>query len=199
MKLKDGVALDHESETTVDVTVTATDDGGNQIRRTFHHPGRRRERGADRDRLSGNSLVENVARRRHRHPFRHRSRCRGQPRFEVSGDRFEIVNGQLKLKDGISDRLRDRTQPRRYRDRDRQRWQQSAGLSRSRLATSMKRRLLTSARPNSGLENDPGAGVGTLSVADPDASETQAFAVSDDRFEVVDGQLQAEGRHRSTR
>ena len=47
LKLKDGVSLDHESEPTIDVTVTATDQGGHQIQRDRHDPGRRRERGPD--------------------------------------------------------------------------------------------------------------------------------------------------------
>ncbi|MEO1550350.1 MAG: PA14 domain-containing protein, partial [Pseudomonadota bacterium] len=38
-------------------------------------------------------------------------------------------------------------------------------------------------------ENVEGAVVGTLSVIDPDAADTHSFEVSDDRFEVVDGQL----------
>ncbi|MEZ5894123.1 MAG: cadherin domain-containing protein [Parvularculaceae bacterium] len=38
-------------------------------------------------------------------------------------------------------------------------------------------------------ENDDGAIVGTLMVSDPDAGETFTFALSDSRFEVVDGAL----------
>ena len=35
LKLKDGIALDYESEPGIDVIVTATDQAGNQIQRTF--------------------------------------------------------------------------------------------------------------------------------------------------------------------
>jgi hypothetical protein len=38
-------------------------------------------------------------------------------------------------------------------------------------------------------ENAAGAMIGTLSVADPDAGDSPTFAVDDDRFEVVAGQL----------
>ncbi|MEM9238500.1 MAG: PA14 domain-containing protein [Pseudomonadota bacterium] len=38
-------------------------------------------------------------------------------------------------------------------------------------------------------ENAAGATVGTLSVVDPDAADSHSFTVSDDRFEVVDGEL----------
>ncbi|NBG97148.1 hypothetical protein GTQ45_15530, partial [Pyruvatibacter mobilis] len=38
-------------------------------------------------------------------------------------------------------------------------------------------------------ENAAGAVVGTLTTTDPDAGDTHTYAVSDDRFEVVDGQL----------
>ncbi|MEY8831576.1 hypothetical protein AB9K29_00300, partial [Phaeobacter italicus] len=39
-------------------------------------------------------------------------------------------------------------------------------------------------------ENAGGAVVGTLSAQDEDAEDTHSYSVSDDRFEVVDGQLQ---------
>ena len=38
-------------------------------------------------------------------------------------------------------------------------------------------------------ENAAGATVGTLSVVDPDAADSHSFSVSDDRFEVVNGEL----------
>jgi VCBS repeat-containing protein len=38
-------------------------------------------------------------------------------------------------------------------------------------------------------ENAPGAVIGTLTVVDPDAGDSHSFAVSDNRFEVVGGQL----------
>ena len=38
-------------------------------------------------------------------------------------------------------------------------------------------------------ENADGATVGTLSTTDVDAGDTATYAVSDDRFEVVDGDL----------
>ena len=38
-------------------------------------------------------------------------------------------------------------------------------------------------------ENAPGAVIGALGVSDPDVGDVHAFGVSDDRFEVVDGEL----------
>ena len=42
---------------------------------------------------------------------------------------------------------------------------------------------------NAANENVAGAVIGNLTVADPDAGDHQTFEVSDNRFEVVDGQL----------
>ena len=38
-------------------------------------------------------------------------------------------------------------------------------------------------------ENAAGAVIGTLSVTDPDAGDSQSYQVSDSRFEVVNNQL----------
>ena len=43
--------------------------------------------------------------------------------------------------------------------------------------------------PSSVDENAVGAVIGALTVADPDAGDSQTFAVSDSRFEIVNGQL----------
>ena len=37
LRLKDGVSLDHEAAETIDVTVTATDQGGLESSRGLHH------------------------------------------------------------------------------------------------------------------------------------------------------------------
>ncbi len=49
--------------------------------------------------------------------------------------------------------------------------------------------LLLSISDQAVVENDPGAIVGILTVTDPDAGDSHAFAVSDARFEVVGGVL----------
>ncbi|CAN5907001.1 hypothetical protein BH11PSE3_BH11PSE3_21750 [soil metagenome] len=116
--------------------------------------------------------------------------------LSVSDDRFQVVNGQLKLKAGIS--LDHESEPlvvvtvtdailgappdfvppagRQYEVRiattNVNEAPADAVLSRSSVA-----------------ENAAGAVVGTLSAIDVDAGDTATFAVSDGRFEVVNGQL----------
>ena len=61
LKLKDGVSLDHESEPSVNVTVTATDGAGHQIQQTFAITvGDVNEAPTDIN-LSGNTVAENAA------------------------------------------------------------------------------------------------------------------------------------------
>ena len=145
--------------------------------------------------LSGNTLVENVAGAVIGTLTAIDPDAGDSHSFEVSDPRFEVVDGQLKLKDGVFDRLRDRAGLERGRDRDRQRRQQGAGnlhpLRRQRERSADR----PHARQQSELsENAAGAVVGTLSVADPDAGDSQSFEVSDDRFEVVERPAQTEGR-----
>ncbi|HJR22883.1 MAG TPA: cadherin repeat domain-containing protein, partial [Dongiaceae bacterium] len=102
LKLKDGVSLDHESEPTVDVTVTATDNAGNQIIKTFTiNVGDVNEAPVDID-LSGNTLVENVAGAVIGALTAIDPDAADSHSFEVSDPRFEVVGGHLKLKDGQS-------------------------------------------------------------------------------------------------
>jgi hypothetical protein len=109
--------------------------------------------------------------------------------FVVSDDRFEVVNGQLKLKDGIS-----------------LDFEQTPGLDITVTATDKagnqvaeifsisvgdanEAQTALSLGNASVLENAAGAVVGTIAVADPDAGDMQSFSLSDDRFEVVSSQL----------
>ncbi|WP_371170818.1 PA14 domain-containing protein [Aliiroseovarius sp. 2305UL8-7] len=109
--------------------------------------------------------------------------------FSVSDDRFEVVDGELRLKDG--ERLDHET---------------TAQIDVEVTATDASGASVTEAFAinvtdvnegpiNLGLsnfavaENASGAVVGTLTVIDPDAGDTHEFSVSDDRFKVVDGEL----------
>ncbi|MEM6311385.1 MAG: hypothetical protein AAF754_15195, partial [Pseudomonadota bacterium] len=109
--------------------------------------------------------------------------------FEVSDDRFEVVEGQLKLKDDIAlDHEEAAALDVDVTVTD------AGGLSTTETFT------LTVADVNEVAsdiqmkgskiaENDAGAVVGKISVVDPDAGDAHTFEVSDDRFEVVDGEL----------
>ena len=189
LKLKDGVSLDHESESTVDVTVTATDNAGNQISKTFTvNVADVNEAPVDID-LSGNTLVENVAGAVIGTLTAIDPDAGDSHSFEVSDPRFEVVNGQLKLKDGQS--IDFETEPSldvvvTATDSAGNKVQETfslsvGGVNEAQTALTLDQLLVS--------ENAAGAVIGALSVADQDVGDTQSFEVSDDRFEVADGQL----------
>ncbi len=109
--------------------------------------------------------------------------------FAVSDDRFEVVGGRLKLKDGVSlDHEAEAAVSVAVTATD------AGGLSRAEtfeIAVEDVNEAPTGlALDNAAVaENAAGAVVGAISVADPDEGENHAFAVSDDRFEVVGGRL----------
>jgi hypothetical protein len=189
LKLKDGLSLDHESEPAIDVTVTATDSVGNQITKTFTiNVGDVNEAPIDID-LTGNSLVENVAGAVIGALTAIDPDAGDTLSFEVSDARFEVVNGQLKLKDGAS--IDFETEPGldvvvTATDSAGNSIQETFSLSVCNVNEAQTALMLDQDRVP---ENASGAVVGTLAVADQDSGDTQIFGVSDDRFEVVDGQL----------
>ncbi len=109
--------------------------------------------------------------------------------FQVSDSRFEVVDGQLKLKDGVS--LDHESEPSvnvtvTATDSAGHQIQQTFAIT----VGDVNEAQTDLALDNSAVaENAAGAVVGTLTVADPDAGDSQSFQVSDSRFEVVDGQL----------
>ncbi len=109
--------------------------------------------------------------------------------YTVSDDRFEVIDGALKLKDGISlnheeaasvDLVVTATD--------------SGGLSVDQDFTVQVSDVNETPSDlglsgNTVVENDAGAVIGALSVSDVDDGESHVFTVSDDRFEVVGGNL----------
>ena len=109
--------------------------------------------------------------------------------FQVSDNRFEVVDGQLKLKDGVS--LDHEAEPTvnvtvTATDSAGNQIQQIFAIT---VGDVNEAQTAMSLDNSSVAENAAGAVVGTLTVADPDAGDSQSFQVSDSRFEVVDGQL----------
>lgn len=109
--------------------------------------------------------------------------------FTVSDDRFEIIDGELRIKPEVSLDHEDAaqievdvtatnahgfslTQTFTIEVLDVNEGPEGVSLSNSTVA-----------------ENAAGAVVGEISVIDPDKSDSHSFEVSDDRFEVVDGKL----------
>ncbi|NBG94709.1 hypothetical protein GTQ45_03080, partial [Pyruvatibacter mobilis] len=189
LKLKDGVSLDHEAADTISLDVTTTDAGGLSRTETFTISVDDENEVATDIALDNNSVAENAAGA----VVGNLSTTDPDPgdshTYAVSDDRFEVVDGQLKLKDGVSlDHESADTISLDVTTTD------AGGLSRTEtftISVGDENEVATDiALDNTSIaENAAGAVVGNLSTTDPDAGDTHTYAVSDDRFEVVDGQL----------
>ncbi|WP_422004255.1 cadherin domain-containing protein [Pyruvatibacter mobilis] len=189
LKLKDGVSLDHESADTISLDVTTTDAGGLSRTETFTiSVGDENEVATD-IALDNNSVAENAAGAVVGNLTTTDPDAGDTHTYAVSDDRFEVVDGQLKLKDGVSlDHEAADTISLDVTTTD------AGGLSRTEtftISVGDENEVATDIAldNNTVAENDAGAVVGTLTTTDPDAGDTHTYAVSDDRFEVVDGQL----------
>ncbi|NBG97142.1 Ig domain family protein, partial [Pyruvatibacter mobilis] len=189
LKLKDGVSLDHEAADTISLDVTTTDAGGLSRTETFTiSVGDENEVATD-IALDNNSVAENAAGAVVGNLTTTDPDAGDTHTYAVSDDRFEVVDGQLKLKDGVSlDHEASDTISLNVTTTD------AGGLSRTEtftIAVGDENEVATDIAldNNSVAENDAGAVVGNLSTTDPDAGDSHTYTVSDDRFEVVDGQL----------
>ena len=189
LKLKDGVSLDHESEPTIDVTITATDQGGHQIQRAVTIQVGDVNEGQTSLSLVGDSIAENAPGAVVGAVIVADPDAGDSQSFQVSDSRFEVVDGQLKLKDGVS--LDHESEPTvnvtvTATDSAGHQIQQVFAIT---VGDVNEAQTALSLDNSAVAENAAGAVVGTLTVADPDAGDSQSFQVSDSRFEVVDGQL----------
>ncbi|MBY6045519.1 PA14 domain-containing protein [Phaeobacter italicus] len=190
LQLKDGVALNHEVEDQIDVQVTVTDAAG-----TSHTEGFTVEvtdtndavTGMD---LSGTQVSENAGGAVVGTLSAQDEDAEDTHSYSVSDDRFEVVDGQLQLKDGVAlnHEVEDQIDV-QVTVTD------AAGTSHTEGFTVevTDTNDAVTGMDLSGTqvsENAGGAVVGTLSAQDEDAEDTHSYSVSDDRFEVVDGQLQ---------
>ncbi|MCG7522173.1 PA14 domain-containing protein [Ruegeria sp. Ofav3-42] len=110
-------------------------------------------------------------------------------RFDISGDRFEFVDSQLKLKPGIALIHEDAAQIEvdvTVTDAKGASLSERVTVDVQDVNETPEAISLDSA---SVAENAQGAIIGNITIADPDASDTHKFDISDDRFEVVDGKL----------
>jgi hypothetical protein len=189
LKLKDGVALDHESEPSINVTITATDQGGHQIQRTVTIQVGDVNEGQTSLSLVGDTIAENAPGAVVGTVIVADPDAGDSQSFQVSDSRFEVVDGQLKLKDGVS--LDHEGEPTvnvvvTATDSAGHQIQQVFAITVGNVNEAQTSLSLDSSTV---AENAAGAIVGALTVADPDAGDSQSFDVSDNRFEVVDGQL----------
>jgi Ca2+-binding RTX toxin-like protein len=189
LKLKDGVALDHEADPSVSVQVTATDAGGLSITKTFTITVENVNETPTDIALSNATVAENkpggvIGALSTVDPDDADSHT-----YVVSDDRFEVVDGQLKLKDGIAlDHEAEANVTVQVTSTD------AGGLSITEAFTitveNVNETPTDIALSNATIaENAAGAVIGALSTVDPDAGDAHSYLVSDNRFEVVDGQL----------
>ncbi|CDO58988.1 DNA gyrase subunit A [Candidatus Phaeomarinobacter ectocarpi] len=189
LKLKDGVALDHEAGDSVSINVTTTDAGGLSRTETFNiSVGDENEVATD-IALDNTSVAENAAGAVVGALSTTDVDDGDTHTYTVSDARFEVVDGNLKLKDGVSlDHEAGESISIDVTTTD------AGGLSRTEsfdIAVGDVNEVATDiALDNTSVaENAAGAVVGTLSTTDADDGDTHSYAVSDSRFEVVDGEL----------
>eukprot|EP00435_Cladocopium_sp_Y103_P077792 s1_g1531.t1 len=180
LKLKDGVSLNHESESSVAVEVTTTDSSGATYSETFTIAVGDVNEGPSDISLSNASVDENAA---------GAVVGRLSHTYSVDDARFEIVGGDLKLKDGVSlNHESESSVAVEVTTTD------SSGATYSETFT------IAVGDVNEGPsditldnlsvdENAAGAVVGSLSTMDVDDGDTHSYTVDDARFEVVGGDL----------
>lgn len=109
--------------------------------------------------------------------------------YTLSDERFEVVDGFVKLKDGISldhEEIESLTLEVAATDSDGASVTQSFDIA----ITDVNEAPVDMDLSNQAMAgNTDGAVVGTLSIADQDATDSHSFAVSDDRFEVVGNEV----------
>ncbi|WP_420864006.1 PA14 domain-containing protein [Algirhabdus cladophorae] len=190
LQLKEGLSLDHEEAAQIDVEVTVTDSAGASLSESFVIDVADVNEGPSAVALSGGSVAENASGAVVGTLSVIDPDAGDSHSFEVSDDRFEVVDGALQLKEGLS---LDHEEAAQIDVEVTVTDSAGASLSESFVIDVADVNEGPSAVALSGgsvAENASGAVVGTLSVIDPDAGDSHSFEVSDDRFEVVDGALQ---------
>ena len=188
LKLKDGMSLDHEAATSVDLVITASDPAGNSSDTTVTVDiGNVNE--APEISVAAGSLAENEAGADAAAVTATDADADDTHTYEVSDNRFEVANGMLKLKDGVTldhEEADSVTMTVTVTD--------AAGLSASADATVTVADVneapeLTVGAPSPVGENTAGADVAAVTATDVDAGDTHTYEVSDSRFEVANGML----------
>jgi VCBS repeat-containing protein len=189
LQLKDGFSFDFETESFIDVQITATSKTGESKTQSVHIDVVDENEGQTGIDLDNALVAENAAGAVIGKLTVSDPDAGDSQSFLLSDTRFEVVNGQLKLKDGVS--LDFETEPSvnvTVTATDK------GGHSISQQFTIVvgdvnEAQTALSLDHNTVSENAAGAVIGSLTVADPDAGDSQSFVVSDSRFEIVNGEL----------
>ncbi|MEQ9586493.1 MAG: hypothetical protein RJS97_00730, partial [Parvibaculaceae bacterium] len=189
LKLKDGVSLDHEAESSVAVEVTTTDASGAIYSETFNISVGDVNEGPSDIALSNASVDENAAGAVVGTLSTTDVDAGDSHTYAVDDARFEVVGGQLKLKDGVS--LDHETESSiavevTTTDASGATYSETFNIAVGDVNEGPSDISLSNASVD---ENSAGAVVGTLSTTDVDAGDSHTYAVDDARFEVVGGEL----------
>jgi hypothetical protein len=189
LQLKAGVSLNHEATASVVVTVTSTDQGGLSISENFTIAvGDANEAPTDIN-LSNASVDENLAGAVIGTLSTADPDAGDAHTYTVSDDRFEVVSGQLKLKDGVSlDHEAAGSLVVTVTSAD----QGGLGVSEdfTITVTDANEAPTDIGLSNLDVDESEGAIIGTLSTTDLDVGDSHQYTVDDERFEVVGDQLQ---------
>ncbi|HZO47511.1 MAG TPA: hypothetical protein VFB68_16560 [Xanthobacteraceae bacterium] len=187
LRLKAGQSLDYEAGATVNVTVTSTDQGGLSISETFAITVTNVNETPTDINLVGNTVAENAPGAIIGTVTTTDPDAGNTHTYGVNDGRFEVVDGQLKLKDGVTlDFEDDASIAVDVTSTDQN------GLARTETftinvtnANDAPDSISLVANPVN--ENSPGATIGILSGNDPDAGDALSFSIADleSPFEVV--------------
>ena len=194
LKLKSGTSLNFESASSIQVDVTTTDQGGLSYSENLTIAVKNVNEAPTDISISNLSASENASGAVVGMVTTIDPDAGDQHSYSVSDSRFEIVNGQLKFKSGVSLDYESQSSVQLQVTTIDQ-----GGLGYSETFTievkdvsEATNAVPTSVVLNGGMvtENVIGAVIGTLTTTDPDVGDTHTYEVDDSRFEVVGNQLQ---------
>jgi hypothetical protein len=194
LKLKSGVSLDYETQSSVVVKITTTDQGGLGYSESFtiavKDVNEAPSNSAPTDiALSSATISENVAGGVIGTLSTVDPNQGDTHSYKVSDSRFEVVSGQLKLKDGVSLNYENAgTVGVTITTTDKGGLSYSEGFSIT--VKDVSEAPSNIALSNHSVDEDQSdVLIGILSTTDDDVGDTFKYSVDDDRFEVVGNQL----------
>ncbi|MEN9360695.1 MAG: hypothetical protein RL095_2230, partial [Verrucomicrobiota bacterium] len=186
LKLKDGISLNYEQASAINLLITATDLGGRSTREFFSLTVTNLNDAPGDIRISNLSIHENISGAVIGTIYVKDEDADDSFTFSVDDSRFEVLFGQLKLKDGAS--LSYGSNPViQITAQD----QGGASISRSfTVAVKDSSEVINFTLSSTSVsENLPGGIVGQLVFPGNDGGSVTSYTVSDSRFEIVSGQV----------
>ena len=194
LKLKSDASLDYETQSSVQLKVTTTDQGGLSYSENFtikvNDVNEAPPNSAPTDiMLSGAAVTENVVGAVVGTLTTADPNAGDTHTYKVDDDRFQVVGGVLQLKSGVSLDYEDASSvvvSVTTTDKGGLSYSESFSIA-VKDTTEAPTDIVLS--PFEVDEIEFGAAVGNLTTIDDDAGDVHTYKVDDDRFEVVDGQL----------